>query len=223
MIVPPEGLVLNIYKPQGITSFGVVSRVRKKLNVKKVGHAGTLDPMAEGTLIVLVGKATKRASEFSTLDKEYRAGILLGKKTDTYDVTGKIIGTGDTSGVNIDRLKAAISEFCGEIEQVPPMYSALKVDGKRLYKLAREGMEIERKSRNITIHQIKLERWENPRLEITVRCSKGTYIRSLAHDLGETLGCGGCLETLVRTAVGSYRIEDALRLDEITLDAADLD
>ena len=223
MIVPPEGLVLNIYKPQGLTSFGVVSRVRKKLNIKKVGHAGTLDPMAEGTLIVLVGKATKKASEFSALDKEYRAGILLGEKTDTYDVTGKALGSGDTSGVSLSRLQDALNEFSGEIEQVPPMFSALKVDGKRLYKLAREGVEIERKSRRITIHQIKLERWENPRLEITVRCSKGTYIRSLAHDLGEKLGCGGCLETLVRTAVGSYRVEDAMRLEEITLDAAELD
>ena len=218
MIVPPEGLILNVYKPQGITSFGVVRKIKHALKVKKVGHAGTLDPMAVGVLVVMVGKATKRAVEFEVLDKEYDALIRLGIKTDTYDITGEILEERDFSHVTSEMIEEALKDFSGAIEQVPPMYSALKIDGQKLYKLARKGVEVERKARRIVINEIKMTDISLPSFRVLVKCSKGTYIRSIAHDLGEKLGCGACLEELARTAVGDYRIEDSLKLDEIRLD-----
>lgn len=215
MIVPPEGLVLNIYKPGGITSFGVVSRVRSRLKVKKAGHGGTLDPMAEGVLIVLVGKATKLAAELSALQKEYRAVILLGRTTDTYDITGETVDEQEPPELSAETVQSALNDFTGEIDQIPPMFSALKVDGQRLYKLARKGMVIEREPRRVTIHSLRLDAFEHPRLSITVCCSKGTYIRSLADDIGRRLGTGGCLESLLRTRVGDYKVEDSLRMEDI--------
>ncbi len=218
MIVPPEGLVLNVYKPPGMTSFGVVKRIRSLLKVKKVGHGGTLDPIAEGVLIILAGKATKRADELTSLVKEYRAVILLGKTTDTYDITGEVAEEKTVPDIALSEVLTVLQRFRGDIEQVPPMYSALKVKGQRLYKLARKGIEIEREPRKVTIHSIDIDFWKNPRLGITVRCSKGTYIRSLAHDIGQSLGVGGCMESLLRARVGDYRVEDSLPLEDIRLD-----
>ena len=218
MIVPPEGLVLNVFKPAGITSFGVVSRIRRRLGVKKVGHAGTLDPMAEGVLLILVGKATKKAGELSSLDKVYQAGILLGVSTDTYDITGNVSDNKNPELIERSDIETLLAEFTGEIEQVPPMFSALKVDGERLYKIARKGVVLDRKARRVIIQAINLDYWDNPHLMITVRCSKGTYIRSLAHDLGERLGCGACLESLLRTAVGEYRVENSLKIEDVRRD-----
>ena len=217
MIVPPEGLILNVYKPPGITSFGAVRKIRHALKVKKVGHAGTLDPMAEGVLIVMVGKATKRAVEFESLTKKYDALIRLGISTDTYDITGNVLSEKDCSKISRETIESALRDFIGEIDQIPPMYSALKIDGQKLYKLARQGIVVERKPRRIIIDDIRLTEFNPPSFRIEVACSKGTYIRSIAHDLGEKLGCGGCLEELKRTAIGSFRIEDSLKLDEIQL------
>lgn len=217
MIVPPEGLILNVDKPKGITSFDVVRQIRRRLGVKKVGHGGTLDPMAEGVLLILVGRATKRASELIGLDKEYRAGILLGTTTDTYDITGKIVERGDYSSISCMEVERALNKFTGEIQQVPPMYSAVKIGGRKLYQLARRGETIERSPRKIKIHLINFLSWNSPVVTLDIHCSKGTYIRSLAYDLGRELGCGACLESLQRTAVGDYTIEDSLKLDEINL------
>lgn len=214
MQVPEEGLILNIDKPKGITSFGVVSRIRKKLGIKKVGHCGTLDPIAEGVLIVLVGKATKRAEEFSGLDKKYRAVVRLGISTDTYDNTGKVVKEHETANIDIQDVKRIIQQFSGEIEQIPPMFSAVKIGGKKLYKLARQGVEIERHPRKINIFSIELVDFQNPLLVIDVHCSKGTYIRSLADDIGKALGCGGCIESLTRLSAGDFSIENSIKLDE---------
>jgi tRNA pseudouridine55 synthase len=215
VIVPPQGLILNIFKPAGMTSFEVVRKIRRKLNVKKVGHCGTLDPFAEGVLIILVGKATKLAPQFTSYDKTYRCRIRLGRSTDTYDITGRVIKESETVKVTIEDIKSIIKKFKGEIRQIPPMFSAIKKAGRPLYILARQGLEIERESRIVKIYDLILESWQNPFLELTVHCSKGTYIRSLANDIGEDLGCGGCLERLARTAVGTFRMEDSLKLEEI--------
>ena len=216
MEIPAEGLILNVFKPAGMTSFDVVRDIRQKLGLKKVGHAGTLDPMAEGILLVMLGKATRKSSELSSLKKAYRAGILLGKETDTYDITGKVVRSGDASGVSLDMIRAILDKFTGEIEQVPPMYSALKRKGHRLYKLARQGIKVALEARPVFIYDITILSWNNPHLMLDVVCSKGTYVRSLAHDLGVELGCGACLESLLRTAVGEYRVEDSVGLSEIT-------
>ena len=214
--IPPEGLILNVYKPAGMTSFDVVRWVRRRLKVKKVGHGGTLDPIAEGVLLIMVGKATKRANELSSLDKTYAARILLGRKTDTYDITGAVLAEFDTNHLECDDIEGVLHNFVGEIEQVPPMFSAIKVNGKRLYKLARRGIQVERKPRKITIYDIRLKSWANPGMLVIVHCSKGTYIRSLANDIGDMLGCGGCMESLVRTRIGGYRVENSIRLEDIT-------
>lgn len=214
MIVPPEGLVLNIYKPSGITSFGVVRKIRKKLNIRKVGHGGTLDPLAEGVLLILVGKATKQSGSLIGLSKTYKAGILLGRETDTFDTDGALIAERDSTSLTLAEIEQILHNFRGEIEQLPPMYSAVKVEGKKLYELARKGIEIERKSRKVNIYKLELISWSPPHLVIEVDCSKGTYIRSLAHDIGQSLGCGGCIEKLVRSGVGNYRIEDSVSLAE---------
>jgi len=210
-----DGLILNIYKPAGMTSFDVVRIVRNKLKVKKVGHCGTLDPMAEGVLIILVGKATKSAAKLSALDKEYLATILLGRETDTYDITGKVMQEKEIPFFRQDELKSILDKFRGEIEQLPPMYSALKIKGRKLYQLARKGLEVERQIRKVQIYQLNLLNWYRPRLDLMIHCSKGTYIRTLAYDLGRELNCGACVEKLLRIKVGDFKIEDALRIDDI--------
>ena len=207
--------ILVVNKPQGWTSHDVVGRIRSLTHQKRVGHAGTLDPMATGVLLVCLGRATRVAEYLMGSDKTYRAVMRLGVETDTYDAEGQVIAT---QPVNVDEseLRAALARFVGEIDQVPPMYSALKRDGKPLYKLARQGIEVERAPRRIKIHDIALRAWQPPDATIDVRCSSGTYIRSLAHDVGATLGCGAHLISLTRLASGSFSIDDAVTLEDLT-------
>ncbi len=209
--------VINLYKPKGPTSFQVISKLKKILNVKKVGHTGTLDPQAEGVLVVCVGEATKIAQIITGARKVYRADILFGLKTNTWDMEGEITDKRPCSNIK-DKIKDALLFFQGEIEQIPPMYSAISYKGKRLYKLAREGKEIERKPRKVTIYNIEfLEYKENeyPHGTFLIECTSGTYIRSIAYDLGEKIGCPSVLFSLTRERVGAFSVEDALTLEEI--------
>ena len=206
--------IINEYKEKGYTSHDVVARLRGILGQKRIGHTGTLDPDAEGVLPVCLGKATKVCELLADWDKTYRAILLLGQVTDTQDVSGEILETREVTA-SIKEVYEAIQSFKGEYAQVPPMYSALKVNGKKLYELAREGKTVERKARNVQIHEIKIHEIVLPRISMTVNCSKGTYIRTLCHDIGQKVGCGGCMEQLLRTQVGMYRVEESLRLDEI--------
>ena len=177
--------IINVYKEKGYTSHDVVAKMRGILGQKKVGHTGTLDPEAEGVLLVCAGKGTRLCDMLTDTDKTYRAVLLLGVETDTEDMTGTVLRTADVSGLTEEEVKKAVLSFVGEYEQVPPMYSALKVNGKRLYELAREGKTIERKSRRIQIHGIEIESVKLPEVVFSVSCSKGTYIRSLCRDIGE--------------------------------------
>lgn len=188
--------------------------MRGILHMKKIGHTGTLDPDAEGVLPVCIGKGTKLCSLLEDHDKTYRAVLLLGVETDTQDVSGQILDQKPVS-VSEERILSVLDEFRGEIMQVPPMYSALKVNGKKLYEYAREGKVVERKARPVTIYELTVEKLELPRMTLTVRCSKGTYIRTLCHDIGQALGCGGCMESLIRTRVGNFHLEDAITLSEL--------
>lgn len=204
-----SGRVLNINKPEGWTSFDVVKKVRRLTQVKKVGHAGTLDPFATGVLIICMGKATKRVEEFMALKKEYVARIELGKRTDTYDRTGRVLSVDSVHDLSTDQVRDICNGFRGEQLQVPPMYSARKVNGQRLYKLARQGKQVARKAKRIVIHELDVQKVALPFVTLRIVCSRGTYIRSIANDVGEKLGCGGCLDALVRTKIGSYRLEEA--------------
>ncbi len=204
--------ILIIDKPSGLTSHDVVNRVRRATKIRLVGHAGTLDPMATGVLLVCLGHATRVSEYLLGHDKAYRATIRLGVETNTYDADGEVIAT---HAVNTDRaeVERALTPFVGEIQQVPPMYSAIKRGGQKLYELARQGVEIERPARSVIIHSIELHDYHVPDVTIDVRCSAGTYIRSIAHDLGATLGIGGHLIELRRTASGPFTIDQAIRLD----------
>ncbi len=209
--------ILVVNKPQGWTSHDVVGRIRRLTHQKRVGHAGTLDPMATGVLLVCLGRATRVAEYLMGSDKTYRAVMRLGVETDTYDAEGQVVAT---QPVNVDEseLRAVLARFVGEIDQVPPMYSALKRDGQPLYKLARQGIEVERAPRRIKIYDIALRAWQPPDATIDVRCSSGTYIRSLAHDIGAALrgACGAHLIALTRLASGSFSIDDAVTLQDLT-------
>ncbi|MFC1920613.1 tRNA pseudouridine(55) synthase TruB [Chloroflexota bacterium] len=207
--------ILNINKPPGKTSFSIVSMVKRLSGVKRVGHAGTLDPAATGVLLICLGQGT-RISEFLMEDtKVYSAEIELGITTDTYDADGTITHRDDPSGIDREKFESALSSFLGLIYQVPPMYSAVKYKGKPLYKWARDGKTIERKSRPVTVHSIELIDWQPPVAAIEVVCGKGTYIRSLAYDLGLMLGCGAYLKSLVRTRCGIFDINDSLTIDQL--------
>jgi tRNA pseudouridine55 synthase len=208
-----SGLLL-IDKPAGITSFGVVRRVKKALQVKKVGHLGTLDPFATGLLPLALGEATKLTQFLLDESKTYLATLKLGVETDTQDLTGKITAESDYLPAAEEVLSAAGS-FVGEIDQVPPMYSAVHYQGERLYKLARRGEAVEAAPRKVMIHRLAIKDVALPRVTLEVECSKGTYVRTLAHDLGRALGCGAHLISLTRLAVGPFRLEEALALDEI--------
>ena len=208
--------IINVYKEKGYTSHDVVARLRKILGQKKIGHTGTLDPDAEGVLPVCLGKATKVCDLLADQDKTYQAILLLGQSTDTQDVSGEVLKNAEVTS-SIKEVYEAVQAFQGEYAQVPPMYSALKVNGKKLYELAREGKTVERKARQVHIHEIKIHEIVLPRVSMTVSCSKGTYIRTLCHDIGEKLGCGGCMEQLLRTQVGPFYIEDSLKLEEIEI------
>ncbi len=212
--------IINVYKEKGYTSFDVVAKLRGILKIKKIGHTGTLDPDAEGVLPVCLGKATKVCGLLTDKDKEYETVLLLGTTTDTQDVSGAVLEQ-KAVAVSGQQVKEAIMSFVGDYLQTPPMYSALKVDGKKLCDLARAGVTVERKPRPVRILSITILEITLPRVRMRVECSKGTYIRTLCQDIGERLGCGGCMETLLRTRVADFRIEDALRLAEIKRLAAD--
>jgi tRNA pseudouridine55 synthase len=206
--------IINIYKEKGFTSHDVVAKLRGILKQKKIGHTGTLDPNAEGVLPVCIGKATKLCDLLTDKDKSYRAVLILGLKTDTQDTTGQILSKNE---VNISEKQAekTILSFVGEYDQIPPMYSALKVNGRKLYDLAREGKQVERKPRRVKIESIQINKIELPKVEFTVHCSKGTYIRTLCEDIGEKLGCGGCMDDLTRIRVERFTIQDALTLSRV--------
>ncbi|HST03473.1 MAG TPA: tRNA pseudouridine(55) synthase TruB [Chloroflexia bacterium] len=211
--------IFVIDKPQGMTSHDVVARVRRIIRNPesatrdRVGHAGTLDPMATGVLPVVVGAATRLVEYLAEADKAYRAVVILGATSDTYDAEGTITPTPDAVMPDLSTIEKALSEFRGTIEQVPPMHSALKVGGKKLYDLARQGIEVERKARRVTISKLDIEAYTPPTLQLFVECSKGTYIRSLAYDLGVALGTGAYLGGLVRTRVGAFTLDDAITLE----------
>lgn len=207
--------IINVDKEKGFTSHDVVAKLRGIAHQKKVGHTGTLDPDATGVLPVCLGKATKLCDMLTDKDKTYQAVLLLGVETDTQDTSGETLMTCPTEHLEEDKVRACIQSFVGDYEQVPPMYSALKVNGRKLYELAREGKTIERKARPVVIHNIEITDISLPRVEITVSCSKGTYIRTLCHDIGQKLEVGGCMESLRRTKVSRFVIEDSLSLSEI--------
>ena len=206
--------IIIINKPVGGSSHKCVSIARRALNMKKIGHTGTLDPEASGVLPLLVGKATRAADFLTAEDKCYRAGILLGTKTDTLDLSGTVL---EKNNVDLpeEKVREVVKSFEGDSMQIPPMYSAISVNGQRLYSLARQGIEIERKARPITIYSIDIVSISLPHVVIDVHCSKGTYIRSLAADIGEALGVGGTIESLERTRCGSFSIENSVTPDEL--------
>lgn len=207
---------LNIYKPKGLTSHDVVARLRKITKVRQIGHTGTLDPFATGVLPICIGKAT-RLIEYLDDNKEYLATVQFGKNTTTYDLEGEITATFDKK-VTEEDVKNTLKDFEGEISQIPPIYSAIKVNGKKLYDYARQGQDIEIKPRKVTISKIELKEFDktSQSAKITVACSKGTYIRSIAYDLGAKLGCGGYLTALERTQAGKFQVNTAIKLEDLT-------
>lgn len=207
--------VINVYKPKGITSFDAVRLIKKVSKEKKVGHTGTLDPLASGVLPICLGKATKLVDYIMNGNKVYKAKMKLGEITDTYDREGKILAKREVNVTEKD-VEEALKSFIGEILQVPPMYSALKVNGKKLYELARQGIEVERKARSVTIFNINISNIELPYVTFTVECSKGTYIRSLCYDIGEKLGSGAVMWELERCSSGVFDIDSSVKLDELT-------
>jgi tRNA pseudouridine55 synthase len=211
------GQVILIDKPVNWTSFNVVSRIRRLTNVKKVGHAGTLDPLATGLLIVCTGKKTKEISEYQAQRKKYTGIITLGKSSPSMDLATEIIETVLPDDLNKENILSARNKFLGNIEQVPPMFSALKHNGKALYKLARAGKEVERAPRQVEIYSFDITMIDLPDIHFEIACSKGTYIRVIADDFGKELGCGGILSLLRRTEIGDYKVDDAFDLDEFTL------
>lgn len=207
--------ILNINKPYGKTSFSMVAMVRRLTGERRVGHAGTLDPTATGVLPVCLGQGTRVIEFLVDATKTYRAQIELGVATDTYDASGRITQEGDISGINQERLESALASFCGVIQQTPPMYSAVKHQGKPLYEWARAGIEVERRSRRAKIYHMELIGWQPPVVTIEVVCGKGTYIRSIAHDLGQLLGCGANLKSLIRLRCGLFDIKDAVSVAQL--------
>lgn len=207
--------IVNIYKEKGYTSHDVVAVLRKVVGQKKIGHTGTLDPDATGVLPVCLGRATKVCELLTDHDKTYEALLLLGKTTDTQDISGEVLEERGPGNLTEEEVRSCIKSFIGEYDQIPPMYSALKVNGKKLYELAREGKTVERKSRKVQIHGIRILEMNLPHVRMEVDCSKGTYIRTLCHDIGEKLQVGGCMEELERTKVGRFLKEDAVTLDEV--------
>ena len=210
--------MINVYKEKGFTSHDVVAKLRGILHQKKIGHTGTLDPDATGVLPVCLGHATKLCDLLTEKDKTYEAVLKLGVETDTQDLTGNVLKELPVE-CSQEEMKQVIGSFVGDYQQIPPMYSALKVNGKKLYELAREGKVIERKPRLVKIHNIQIQNvdWQEKEIKFEVTCSKGTYIRTLCHDIGEKLGCGGAMKSLVRTRVSRFEIKDSLTLSEIEL------
>lgn len=207
--------ILNVYKEKGYTSHDVVAKLRGITGQKKIGHTGTLDPKAAGVLPVCLGKGTKLCELLTDEDKTYEAVLLLGKKTDTQDIWGEVLEERNTKTLTEEAVTEAVFSFLGEYDQIPPMYSALKVNGRKLYELARRGQVVKRSPRRVKIHDIRLLEISLPRVRMSVTCSKGTYIRTLCDDIGEKLGCGGCMEELTRTRAGRFTVSDSRTLDEI--------
>ena len=206
------GEVFLIDKPLEWTSFDVVKKVRNALRIKKVGHAGTLDPLATGLLIVCAGKMTKQIETFMGQEKEYTGTFVLGSTTESFDLEKPVIPVADASSISLDRVKKAVQQLTGPILQVPPMHSAIKVNGKRVYESARAGKEVKMEARPVEVREFEITRFEGGEIDFRISCSKGTYIRSLARDLGELLGVGAYLKKLCRTRIGDYRLEDAMEL-----------
>lgn len=205
----PYGEVFLIDKPLEWTSFDVVKKVRNALKIKKVGHAGTLDPLATGLLIVCAGKKTKSIDSFMGQEKEYTGTFVLGKTTESFDREKEIIEVADPSHLTLQDVKSAVAELTGDILQIPPMHSAIKVDGKRVYESARKGIEVKMEPRPVTVSEFEITRFELPEIDFRIVCSKGTYIRSLARDLGEKLEVGAYMSALTRTRIGEFRLEEA--------------
>ncbi len=209
-----EGIAL-INKPDGMTSHDVVACVRKKFNMRRVGHAGTLDPLATGVLVILLGKATKLFSKFVGFDKAYRATLILGTATTSADTEGDIIEQKPYDHITAENVEDVFKTFIGDIEQVPPMVSAVKFKGRKLYQLARKGIEVERKPRPIRIDRLQIEEFQSPNVKFYLECSKGTYVRQIAEDAGKALGCGACISQIQRTKVGEFNIEDTVSLEDL--------
>ncbi len=207
--------IVNVWKPIGWTSFDVVKKIRGSVKPSKVGHAGTLDPFAEGVLVICIGRMTKKVESLMDHEKEYVATIQLGAETDTLDTEGKVIKEANITPLSNKKIESLLNTFLGESDQIPPMYSALKVNGKRLYKLAREGKVIERKPRKITITEIELLDNNKDSLKIRVKCGRGTYIRVLASDIANTMNTVGFLKSLVRTQVGDFKQEDSIPVENV--------
>ncbi len=211
---------LNINKPTGLTSHDVVARARRGLGIKKIGHAGTLDPLADGVLVLCLGSATRLSEYVMQSSKRYRARVRLGVVTDTYDAEGHILREQEAGHITHAEVEQALARFLGDIEQVPPMYSAIKQGGRKLYELARAGEEVERQPRRVTISSLIISAWQPPEVTLDVICSAGTYVRSLAYDLGERLGVGAHLSGLTRTASGGFTLDQAVPLDTLLEEAA---
>ena len=211
---PVDGILL-VDKPSTWTSHDVCAFVRKQFKIKKVGHAGTLDPLATGLLVVLLGRATKKSILFSSCDKEYSGIMELGVKTDSHDRQGKVLGTRPWEGVTLEDVQKKALEFTGEIIQVPPMVSALKHQGVRLYQLARRGVDVPREGRKIVVHELNIQKKEGAFVHFSARVSKGTYLRTLIHDLGEVLGCFATLAELRRLQSGNFRYEDSVTIETL--------
>ncbi len=215
--------ILNINKSRGIASFGVVRTIRRLTGIRKVGHAGTLDPIADGVLPICLGSATRMVEHIINAPKAYRATVRLGEATDSYDSEGEVTAVGDPSGVTRDELEAALQGFVGDIQQQPPMFSALKHKGQPLYKYARAGKTVPREHRTVSIYSLKLLDFELPLAEIELDVGRGAYVRTVAHDLGELLGCHAHLQSLTRTRSGPFTVADACTLEEVEAAAADGD
>lgn len=212
---PHEGRILLIDKPYEWTSFDVVNKLRYRLKIRKIGHAGTLDPLATGLLIVCTGKMTKRIAEFMDLEKEYTGTFVLGKTTPSHDLETEVSEGGDTSALTETQIREAARGLTGTLRQLPPAHSAIKVGGKRAYQLARKGKEVELKHREVEVKTFEITSVKFPEVGFRIVCSKGTYIRSLARDFGEMLGVGAYVTNLCRTRIGAYRLEDALAVDQV--------
>ena len=207
-----EGVLL-IDKPSGLTSHDVVDKVRRKLKMKRIGHAGTLDPMATGLLIILVGKATKLSQYLMSLDKTYEGAITLGESTNTYDGEGEVMTKRSVPSLTPEKVATVVSSYLGDQYQKPPMFSAVKINGQPLYKMARQGKEVEREPRFIRISRFDVTRCDSPEVDFSLDCTKGTYVRSLANDIGEKIGCGGDLSGLRRIASDNFNLNDAITLE----------
>ena len=214
--------ILVIDKPAGWTSQDVAAKLRGVFHERRVGHGGTLDPMATGVLPIFIGRATRAAEFAESAEKEYIAGLRLGTVTDTQDTSGNVLETRPVT-VTREEVQAALQCFLGQISQIPPMYSAIKINGQKLYELARKGKEVERRPRSITIHELELQEGCGADYLLRVRCSKGTYVRTLCHDLGAALGCGGCMSSLRRTRAGSFTLQQALTMQQVLEFAAEHD